>query len=305
MQKKQQSILIIKHGAFGDLIQSDGIFKSIKNKHHNSHFCLLTSSSFKILMEASPYFDEIIEDNRVSLLKFKSYYSLVRQLYSYNFSHVYDLQNSQRTSLYKHFFLKNAKWITTNRKVHPVSSLQGLIRMLRNDGMKLKEIFDPDLSWMISDVTYLLKKNKISRDYVVLLPGSSKKHPEKRWPFFKDIAKEILGMGYDVINIIGPDELNLRGSLHGNIFEKLDWGELAGVIHKSAFVIGNDSGPSHIASCLKKPGVALFGPTTSALRSELSRGPFNTIKANDLNCLSSKKLLKIIKKKLTLAKKHN
>ena len=33
MQQKKQNILLIKHGAFGDLIQSDGIFKSIKIRH--------------------------------------------------------------------------------------------------------------------------------------------------------------------------------------------------------------------------------------------------------------------------------
>ena len=60
MKNKKQSILIIKHGAFGDLIQSDGIFKSIKNRHPNSHLCLLTSSLFKELMMKSPYFEDII-----------------------------------------------------------------------------------------------------------------------------------------------------------------------------------------------------------------------------------------------------
>ena len=31
MKLKKQNILIIKHGAFGDLIQSDGIFRTIKD----------------------------------------------------------------------------------------------------------------------------------------------------------------------------------------------------------------------------------------------------------------------------------
>ena len=296
MQQKEQSILIIKHGAFGDIIQSDGIFKSIKNRHPNDRLILLTSSLYKKLIIKSPYFYNIIEDNRLPLWNLKEYYTLLNQLHSYKFSYVYDLQNSQRTLTYKFFLLKNVIWITTKRNDHPISGLQGLIDMLKNDGMKSKEILDPDLSWMINDVSHLLKKNKISKNYIVLIPGSSKKHPEKRWPYYDDIAKKFINNGYDVINILGPDELDLKHSLNGHIFETLDWGDLAGIIYKSSFVIGNDSGPSHIASCLKKPGIALFGPTTSASKSELARGEFNILESVDLNRLSSSDLFKIIKK---------
>ena len=296
MQQKEQSILIIKHGAFGDIIQSDGIFKSIKKKYPNARLILLTSSLYKKLIIKSPYFDNIIEDNRLPLWNLKGYYTLVKQLNSYNFSYVYDLQNSQRTLVYKFLLLKNAIWITTKRNDHPISGLQGLIDMLKNDGMKSKEILDPDLSWMVKDVSLLLKKNKISKNYIVLIPGSSKKHPEKRWPFYNDMADEFISRGYDVINILGPDELDLRESLKGHIFDTLEWGDLAGIIYKSSFVIGNDSGPSHIASCLKKPGIALFGPTTSAEKSELARGEFSILELRNLNRLSSADLFEKIKK---------
>ena len=93
MKLRIQNILIIKHGAFGDLIQSDGIFKSIKIRYPNANLILLTSSPFKKLMRISPHFDDVIIDDRLSLWNLKSYYYLIKQLNSYNFSHVYDLQN--------------------------------------------------------------------------------------------------------------------------------------------------------------------------------------------------------------------
>ena len=295
MQKKEKSILVIKHGAFGDIIQSDGIFKSIKRRHPNTNLILLTSTVYKKIMMESPYFSNIIEDNRLPLWHLWGYFALLKKLHSYSFSHVYDLQNSQRTSMYKFLLLKNVIWITTKRNDHPISGLQGLIDMLKSDGMQSKEILEPDLSWMINDVSHLLKKYKISKNYIVLIPGSSKKHPEKRWPFYNDIAGDFISRGYDVINILGPDEFDIRRSLKGHILDSLEWKDLAGVIYKSSFVIGNDSGPSHIASCLKKPGIALFGPTTSAAKSELARGPFNILESSDLNTLSSKDLFKKIK----------
>ena len=106
--------------------------------------------------------------------------------------------------MYKFLLLKNATWITTKRNDHPISGLQGLIDMLKSDGMQSKEILEPDLSWMINDVSLLLKKYKILKKYIVFIPGSSKKHPEKRWPFYNDMAIEFINRGYDVINIIGP-----------------------------------------------------------------------------------------------------
>ena len=296
MRKKDKSILIIKHGAFGDIIQSDGIFKSIKRRHPNTNLILLTSTIYKKIMMESPYFSNIIEDNRLPLWHLWGYFALLKKLHSYSFSHVYDLQNSQRTSMYKFLLLKNVIWITTKRNDHPISGLQGLIDMLKSDGMQSKEILEPDLSWLINDVSLLLKKYKILKKYIVLIPGSSRKHPEKRWPFYNDMAIEFMNRGYDVINIIGPDEIDLKKSLEGHVLDSLEWGDLAGVISKSSFVIGNDTGPCHIASCLKKPGIALFGPTTSATKSELARGAFNILELNDLRKLSSTKLFEKIQK---------
>lgn len=296
MQNIKQNILVIKHGAFGDIIQSDGIFKSIKKRHQNARLTLLTSSVYKKLLTKSPYFNNIIEDNRLPFWNISGYYTLLRKLYSHKFKIVYDLQNSQRTLVYKFFLLKKAIWITTKRDDHPISGLQGLIKMLKNDGMNSKEILDPDLSWLINDVSPLLEKNKISKNYIVLIPGSSKKHPEKRWPFYNDLAIELMSYGYDVINILGPDELDLKHSLNGHIFENLEWGDLAGVIYNASFIIGNDSGPSHIASCLKKPGIALHGPTNSAAKSELARGKFNILESTNFNKLSSADLFEKLKK---------
>ena len=62
-------------------------------------------------------------------------------------------------------------------------------------------------------------------------------------------------------------------------------------IKNSHFIIGNDSGPSHIASCLNKKGLALFGPSTSAIRSELKRGKFEILKVDNLADLTANKIL--------------
>ena len=296
MKQIKQNILVIKHGAFGDLIQSDGIFRTIKNKYSSSRLILLTSSKYKNLMLSSPYIDQIIVDDRFKFWNFGKILKMIDELNVFNFSHIFDLQNSQRTLLYKNFFLKESIWVTTKRKDHPISGLQGLVDMLHDYGIPLSKISEPNITWMANDVSLLLKQKNVLKKYIVLIPGSSKNHREKRWPFFKELANKFLEEKIDVISIFGPDELELSKDMPGHKFELLNLMDVAGIINKSIFVVGNDSGLSHIASCLRKPGIALFGPTTSGKKSELSRKPFHIVETLDLKELSVFEVFKIIKK---------
>jgi ADP-heptose:LPS heptosyltransferase len=157
-----------------------------------------------------------------------------------------------------------------------------------------KNICRPDISWLVTDTKNIIKKNKILSKYIVLLPGSSKKNPLKRWPYFVDLAKLLLSKGYEVITILGPDELEMNHLFSGHVLKNLDWFQLSGIIKNSLFVVGNDSGPSHIASCLNNKGLALFGPSTSAIRSELRRGKFEILKVDNLADLAADEVLEIM-----------
>ena len=292
--KKNENILIIKHGALGDLIQADGIIKSIRYEHKNAKLVLLTSKKFINVMSMCPYIDDQLIDNRPSFFNILSLIRLYQRLKKFNFKIIYDLQNSHRTYIYRKYIFNKIKWISTNRKDHPISGLRGLEEMLREYFVISKSTFKPDISWLTTDTKDLIKKNKILSKYIVLLPGSSKKNPLKRWPYFEDLAKLLITNGYEVITILGPEELEMNRSFPGHVLKNLDLSQLSGVIKNSYFVVGNDSGPSHIASCLNKKGLALFGPSTSAVRSELKRGKFEILKVDDLEKLSADEVLKAI-----------
>jgi ADP-heptose:LPS heptosyltransferase len=294
--KKNENILIIKHGALGDLIQAEGIIKSIRYEHKNAKLVLLTSKKFINLMSMCPYIDDQLIDNRSSFLNIFSLIHLYKNIKKYNFKIIYDLQNSQRTYIYRKYLFKKINWVTTDRKDHPISGLRGLEEMLREYLVISKDIFRPDISWLAIDTKNIIKKNKILSKYIVLLPGSSKKNPLKRWPYFVDLAKLLISKGYEVITILGPEELEMNRSFPGHILKNLDWSQLSGIIKNSYFVVGNDSGPSHIASCLNVKGLALFGPSTSAVRSELKRGKFKILKVDNLADLSANKILEVMVK---------
>ena len=287
----KKNILIIKHGALGDIIESEGLMRAIRNHHLESKITFLTSSRDKTLIECFHYIDTVMIDDRSTFWNVSKNFLLLKKLRNSKFDIVYDLQNTQRTMIYKKFFLVKSRWITTNRKNHPISGLTGLVEMLKQHGVLDKNSYIPDISWMASDVSQLLKNNNIKSKFILLIPGSSASHKDKRWPYFNDLSGELINKGFDVVSILGPDEMALEGNLHGKIFKNLAWDDLVGVINRATIVIGNDTGPSHIASCLGKSGIALFGPTT-AIKSGLSRPPFTVIESDDLSKITLKKVMK-------------
>ncbi|MBR4876356.1 MAG: hypothetical protein IKU14_01415, partial [Rhodocyclaceae bacterium] len=64
------------------------------------------------------------------------------------------------------------------------------------------------------------------------------------------------------------------------------WFELAGVLRRAACVVGNDTGPSHLAAALGRRGLALFGPATSATKTAIARAHFAALEVEDLAQLS-------------------
>ena len=293
-----KNILIIKHGALGDLIQSDGIIRAIREAHPEAHIVIMTTRIYSSLMIQSPYIDEVFIDDRRPIWNIRFFLLLYKRMKSYQFNVVYDLQNSQRTSFYRRYLARKAKWITTERRHHPISGLRGLSEMLEISGIKNKYQLMPNIRWLPNDIESLLSQKKIKKNYILLLPGSSKNHMEKRWPHYAEVALLLINNKYCVVSVLGPDELDLANKIPGHILTNLGWADLAGVIKKSCYVIGNDSGPCHIASCLNKKGIALFGNTTSAGRSELRRGNFDVIKVKNLFELKAVKIYKQVKDRI-------
>jgi ADP-heptose:LPS heptosyltransferase len=236
--KKNENILIIKHGALGDLIQADGIIKSIRYEHKNAKLVLLTSKKFINLMSMCPYIDDQLIDNRSSFLNIFALINLYKNLKKYNFKIIYDLQNSQRTYIYRKYLFKKIKWVTTDRKDHPISGLRGLEEMLREYFVISKNILGQILVGWQQIQKILLRKTKFYLNILYCSLVHRKKNPLKRWPYFVDLAKLLISKGYEVITILGPEELEMNRSFPGHVLENLDWSQLSGIIKNSHFVIG-------------------------------------------------------------------
>ena len=90
------NILIIKHGAIGDFVMSIGAMKSIRNKFPKNNIYLLTTTSINKVFYKIPYVDQVLIDDRKSILDLFRY---LIKLKKFEITLVIDLQNSKRTEI--------------------------------------------------------------------------------------------------------------------------------------------------------------------------------------------------------------
>lgn len=292
---KLPHILVIKHGAFGDLLQADGVLHDIRVYFDHARISLLTSPTYQLLMQRSPHIDFVLTDKRKSLWRLSDLWLLRKTLREQDFDLVIDLQNSQRTRLYRHLLLPRLRWVQRATKYSPVSGLQGLIELLQQAGIDSQYARQPDLRWLADDMQTWLTERGIQSGFILLLPGCSARRPEKRWPYYPRLAETLATKGINVVTLLGPDESHLAEQFNGKLLSDLNWFQLAGVIQLAGFVIGNDSGPSHLAAHLGKAGMAIFGPYSCAQRAEIEREQFKSYSVSSLSELNVETVIAYLK----------
>jgi ADP-heptose:LPS heptosyltransferase len=304
------NILIIKHGSLGDLIQANGAIKDIKNFHQNRKVFLLTSQPYAIFMSECPYIDGVIIDKRLPRWNLFYLNNLKKNLKKYNFAKVFDLQNSGRTKFYKRFIIKNVEWSSSETALEEGQKKKDfdkdpvLNRMeiqLKKSGIETEYTKNIDLSWAVSDISRLTKRYA-NNDFILLFPFCSKKHPQKKWPYFKELIlrlKKDYKNKYPILIAPGPEEISEANELNAKTVldnsEPLNIKTLISLINNAKFVIANDTGPAHIASHLDKKGLALFGNHTSAKKVSIENYNFKAITVVNLADLKVDQVLDEIK----------
>jgi ADP-heptose:LPS heptosyltransferase len=91
------NILIIKHGSLGDIAQISGILRDIREAHSDKKIFILTTLPYLELLSKCPYLDGVLIDKRLPRWNIFYLIKLKKLLNRFNFSYVYDLQNSSRT----------------------------------------------------------------------------------------------------------------------------------------------------------------------------------------------------------------
>ncbi len=308
------NILIIKHGSFGDIVQISGVLRDLREAHKDKKIFILTTSPYIELLSRCPYIDGVLLDRRLSRLNIYYLYKLKKMLSKFNFSHVYDLQNSSRSSFYRKYIIKASNWNSTETTLMKGtkksdydndSVLERFKFQLNSAKIMTQFSLEPDFSWAAVNVDYIINKY-FNKKFILIFPFSSPKLAHKQWPYYNDLV-EIINNEHNHIEVVmapGSSEIEVAKKINATLITKnnkaLNIMELAGVIKKSSFVISNDTGPAHMAAHLGAPGMVLFGYHTTAKKVSIETDKFKVISADDLKNISAKYVYSQIKNKLEL-----
>jgi len=304
-----KKILIIKLGAFGDIVMAEGAIHDIRNNYPNDYIAVLTTPPYRKIYARCPWVDEVLVDPRNPRWRLDLMIKLNRRVGFDSFDIIFDLQRANRTSFYYRWFVKNASWSGmaagcdlpyTMPLTEKVSVLEEFAIQLKAAGLKVEHTLSPDPDWFVDDVSEVLAGANVTTPFVVLLAGASARRTEKCWPYYDSLAEKLIDAGICVVTVPGPDDLELCRTIPGIMLtgpnNYLDFFQLAGVLQKAAFVVGNDSGPSHLASHLGVKGVALFSGHVPAYRTGIVQGGFKSIEAEAMELIPLDKVYDEVRK---------
>ena len=262
-------ILVIKHGALGDMVQGFDAFAGLRAGRPEAKITLLTSPPFSGLMNMTPWFDEVVEDRRRPVFDVPQLLR-IRALLHQEWEMIVDLQCSRRTSRYHRFLTPSGtRWLGTSSGasdpypdftgVNNVERMKVAARMAGGAGSVTAW-----LDWLGSDTA------SISKEAVVLVPGCSPAKPSKRWPaaHFAAVARELMATGRDVA-IVGTaadrdaaDLVIAEAPGCTDMVGKTDLASLTGLFAGAHAVIGNDTGPVFLAAKTGVPTLMVMGQDT-------------------------------------------
>ena len=140
--------------------------------------------------------------------------------------------------------------------------------------------------------------------YCFLFCSPKLKH--KIWPYFNDLIEiiKLKHKNFEIVIAPGPNEIDQSKKINAipimNNNKPLKINELSGLIKKSSYVIGNDTGPAHMAAHLGSKGKVLFGHHTTAEKVSIETDNFKPISVKNLNDLSALSVYEMIKNDLDL-----
>lgn len=284
-------ILVIKHGALGDLVQAFGPFAAIRAHHPGAPITLLTTRPFAGLMAKAPWFDRIEVDDRPPWWNLPAWRRLGRRLASAGYARVYDLQTSDRSArifLAMRLFGARPEWSgIAPAASHPHANpdrdaMHTLDRQREQLAMAGITAFpSPDLGWLGADAG----RFSLPERYAVLVPGAAPHRPAKRWPAegYGVLAAHLAGLGMTPVILGTAAETPLAATILGicpgavDLTGRTAIADIAPLAARAALAVGNDTGPMHLIAAMGTPALALFSADSDPALCA-PRGPRDTVR---------------------------
>ena len=295
-------ILVIRLSALGDFIQALGPIAAIRRHHEGDRVSLLTTQPLAGFAGELGLFDEVLVDDRPGPLAPGGWLALRRRLRQGRFDRVYDLQTSQRSAVYA--------WVLRPRLPEWSGIAWGCSHPHANLDRDPQHTLDKQAEQLLMAGIYptplpalpaldralpeqLAEQLDSQRGFVLLVPGSSPRHQEKRWPAvrFALLARALDAAGIMPVVVGSAPETPLAAVIRAaspgavDLVGRTDIALLAALAQRARLTIGNDTGVCHLAAAAGCPVIVFFSrasdPARHAPRGRLVR-VFAAPELNDL-----------------------
>ncbi|MCG8624314.1 MAG: glycosyltransferase family 9 protein [Proteobacteria bacterium] len=303
MHPASEKILVIKHGALGDVMQSMDGFASVRAGHPTAHISVLTTPPYEALLSASPYFNAVLLDTRAPVWNLLAWWRLRAMLKHGDWTRVYDFQCSQRTATYFRIYFKDKQKACdfigkAKGTSHRLPDLTGLTTSQRGLAVAKRggcAPSTPKFDWLTKSPHPLPAK-----PYAVFAAGSSPIKPSKRWSpdHYASVAEAVWQQGIRPILVGTTSEAEVAEAILArapfclSLLGKTDLFGLAKLFHHAEFTLGNDTGPMFIAARMPSPSLTLMGGDTDPLLSAPAGTRAHWLKTDDLKTLTPERVLK-------------
>jgi len=286
MNRDINTIAIVRLSALGDIVNSAVVLQFIKQNYPNAKITWIVEEVFSSLLVTHPLVERVYTVNLKKLKKEKSF-SLLKQTLSElrslgEFDIVIDIQGLLKSAVVARVIGKNTHGFSKDSAREGVASLlyrststisyeenvvkrncfvvaDGLGFVINNTMISNKEAIFP-----------FTKRGDIQNDKktIALVVGAS--WESKKYP--KELALELCdALEENTLLIWGDDQEKevaqwiAQNSQFATVAPKLSLNELISFISSVDLLIGNDTGPTHMAWAQNIPSITLLGPTTTRM----------------------------------------
>lgn len=280
--------------SLGDILHTLPFAAALRKRYPKAKITWLVHPQFAGFVPDPPVIDEVIYFDKVKFKKLGlgeklQYFREMRSLlHSKHFDLVIDMQGLFKSAVLAaisgcsnrigYAEMREGSGLISraisgaHRHDHVIERYLDVARYL---GAKVESLDDvefplPDLSKEAASVEQKLQAAGWQGGvYIVIVPGA--RWWTKEWPVehYITLAKKITADGTTVVLAGGPDDAEKGRKIAAGAADKLvvdmtgqtSLRELAALIKGCSFYISADTGPLHFAAALKKPLIAMYGPT--------------------------------------------
>ncbi len=279
-------VAVVKLSAMGDIVHAMVALQFIKQKYPNIQIDWVVEKAFAEILQNNPHIDHILTVELKAIKKNKlAIFKEIKRVKEYakaNYDLVIDAQGLLKSAIVAKLLGKKIAGFNRNSIREKIASwfynigvdIDYAANTIDRNAKVLGEPLGVEITpqMILNKKPFLFfKESEIYKSYlssdkknVIFVIGStweSRNYPKEKFAALADMLQE------NVLIVWGNDEERAKAewiaknSTFATVMPKLNLNELKAFIANADLVIGNDTGPTHMAWGLNIPSITIFGPT--------------------------------------------